>query len=127
MCLCKTHWLPKISMKPIQVYKQFLYMELYAKWTEDKEEYLVTPFQQTRHNVGDTIIAKDSWVKGVFADEISSEGVHAYIAHPCTEQMILDGKWRFFWYICEIPPYTPYWIGKHGDIAASKMIIKERL
>ncbi|MBO7079102.1 MAG: hypothetical protein J6W64_04770 [Bacilli bacterium] len=117
MCLAKTHRLPKISRKPIQVYKLFCKKE---------DNILCTPVVHYKCKLGDTIKASHSWIRSLFAGEITSDGVHAFI---------IAGEYCFnlayFYsadvYLCEIPPYTPYWIGENYDIAASKMIIKEKL
>ena len=114
MCLTKTHRLPKISRKPIQVYKAF-------NLIGDK---LITPYQKQVCNIGETIKAKHSWFKGILKNKIEGEGVHAYTVNIHT--FSLQCYYRVF-YICEIPPFTPYWIGDCYDIAASKMIIKEKV
>ena len=121
MCLYKTHWLPKISRKPIQVYKVF---------EPIIDGCLITPFQKYSYYVGETIKAKHSWLKGIFKYEIDGEGIHAYRDKESVENFIdcyLPFYRKLYVHICEIPPFTPYWIGDWGDIAASKMIIKERV
>ena len=120
MCLYKTHWLPKISRKPIQVYKVL----------KRSHGRLVTPYQEQSCKIGETIKAKNSWLKGILTNVIGEEGVHAYGDKESVENFIdcyLTFYRKLYVHICEIPPYTPYWIGKFGDIAASKMIIKEKL
>lgn len=116
MCLVKTHRLPKISRKPIQVYKVFKPIGC----------SLLTPYQKYACNVGDTIKAENSWIKGIFKNEIEGEGVHAFIIGIvafATANQYFDT----YVYLCEIPPFTPYWQGDCDDIAASKMIIKEKV
>ena len=116
MCLIKTHRFPKISRKPIQVYKVL-------RLEGDK---LITPYQKQLCQVGKTIKAKHSWLKGIFKDKIKGEGVHAYIIDAFA--FTVSGHYiNHYVYPCEIPPFTPYWVGQSGDIAASKMIIKERV
>ena len=116
MCLTKTHRLPKISRKPIQVYKVL-------RLEGDK---LITPYQKQLCQVGKTIKAKHSWLKGIFKDKIKGEGVHAYIVDAFA--FTVSGHYiNHYVYPCEIPPFTPYWVGQSSDIAASKMIIKERV
>ena len=111
MCLYKTHRFPKISRKPIQVYKRFGLIG----------DELITPYQKQVCKVGETIKAKHSWLKGIFKDKIKGEGVHA-------NTNIVMTKLHIGWvYLCEIPPFTPYWVGIDFDIAASKMVIKERV
>lgn len=120
MCLYKTHWLPKISMKPIQVYKVL----------KHSHGRLVTPFKEQSCKIGETIKAKNSWLKGIFKYEIEGEGIHSYRDKESVENFIdcyLPFYRKLYVHICEIPPFTPYWIGDRGDIAASKMIIKERV
>jgi len=121
MCLYKTHWLPKISMKPIQVYKVF---------EPIVDGWLITPFQKYSCDVGETIKAKHSWLKGIFKYEIGGEGIHAFKDKGSAEEFICAHYYlntEMLIHLCEIPPLTPYWIGDRGDIAASKMIIKEKL
>ena len=116
MCLTKTHRFPKISRKPIKVYKVF----------EHNFDRLVTPYRLQAYKVGETIKAKHSWLKGIFKDKIKGEGVHAYIIDAFA--FTVSGHYiNHYVYPCEIPPFTPYWVGQSGDIAASKMIIKERV
>jgi hypothetical protein len=90
---------------------------------------LSTPFRGQLCKVGDTINAKHSWLECIFKNEIGAEGVHAYRDKESAEKFIDD--YRHFFrklnvHLCEIPPFTPYWFGKFGDIAASKMIIKKK-
>ena len=117
MCLTKTHRLPKISRKPIQVYKVL-------RLEGDK---LITPYQKQLCQVGKTIKAKHSWLKGIFKNEIEGEGVHAYEYKDTAEATTYLFDYPVVVCLCEIPPFTPYWIGNLEDIAASKMIIKERV
>ena len=117
MCLTKTHRLPKISRKPIQVYKVF----------EHNFDRLVTPYKRQLCKVGETIKAKHSWLKGIFKDEIWGEGVHAYVYKDTAEDETYLFSSDVVVHLCEIPPFTPYWIGENDEIAASKMIIKERV
>ena len=117
MCLYKTHMFPKISRKPIQVYKVF-------RLEGDK---LITPYQEQSCKVGETIKAKYSWIKGVLKNKIEGEGVHAFVS-KCDADCLAVFGWFYRVYLCEIPPFTPYWIDDDDDeIAASKMIIKKEV
>lgn len=119
MCLIKTHRLPKISRKPIQVYKRFFNYHT---------NILITPYQGLCCKPGDIIKARNSWVKGIFTNEIEGEGVHAFKDYPTEIELAFIAMADVDdYYVCEIPPYTPYWIGDNRDIAASKMKIIKRL
>ena len=117
MCMFKTHRFPKISREPIQVYKLFC---------EKDDNILCTPAVHYKCKLGDTIKASHSWIRSLFANRITGDGVHAFINNGAYCYRFA----RFYGadvYLCEIPPYTPYWIGEDYDIAASKMIIKEKV
>ena len=116
MCLIKTHRLPKISRKPIQVYKVF-------RLEGDK---LITFYREQVYQLGETINSKHSWFKGIFKNEIYGEGVHAFV-YKCDADWLAFRNGFYYVYLCEIPPFTPYWVGVWDDIAASKMIIKEKV
>lgn len=122
MCLDKSHWFPKISRKPIKVYKIF----------NEYNGELHTPYQGYICKCGDTIKAAKSWISGLLTMYIGGEGVHAYSMcsmHALREMDIITDNEDIdaALYVCEIPPFTPYWIGNYGDIAASKMIVKKRI
>ena len=116
MCLTKTHWLPKISRKPIQVYKIFY---------NPIDNELITPYQRQIYEVGETIKSKNSWIKGIFKNEIEAEGVHAFI-RDIVAFVTAREYFDTYVYLCEIHPFTPYWQGDCSNIAASKMIIKKK-
>lgn len=109
MCLYKQHWFPKISRKPITVYK-------YCYTLSNNK--IQTCVQNETYFIGDTIKNRYPWLFGLFSSTIGGIGVHAFINAP-----IWKGEGNKGWYICEIPPYTPYWIGLNKDIAASKIKI----
>ena len=110
MCLYKTHRFPKISVKPIKVYK--ILHEVYS--FEKRRIFFRTPFRGTEVKVGETIKARRWWFMGIFRNIIEGEGVHAY-----------TDKWKAN-FEAEIPPFTPYWYGEDNEIAASRMkIIRE--
>ena len=118
MCLTKIHRLPKISNKPITVYKTLI--PLY-------EDHFQTPYQSCKVCIGDTIKAREAWWKGIFKERIEGEGVHAHTN-------VVSAKGDYFVRYgsdiiveAEIPPYTPYWVGRMGDIASSKMKIIKML
>ena len=110
MCLIKIHRFPKISSKPITVYKVLIPLN----------RIFITPCQSCKVYIGDTIKARKAWWKGVFKEGIEGEGVHAYVSIDNAKENIYGNDVIAE---VEIPPYTPYWIGKAGDMAASKMKI----
>ena len=114
MCLFKTHRLPKISRKPIQCYKIFNVCC----------GILNTPHLCVPCQIGDTIEARDCWIKGIFNEELTSEVVHAI----CEKHRAVFRKdLGQCICLCEIPPFTPYWYGTYDEIAASKIKIIKRL
>lgn len=110
MCLIKTHRFPKRSNKSITVFKELFIIN--GKYR--------TPFIDLEVNIGDTIKAKKHWFWGIFKKTITSEGVHAYSILTQRESC-LKPFFRIVYIEAEIPPHTPYWIGKHGNIAASEL------
>lgn len=111
MCLYKTHLFPKRSNNPIKVYKNVIIVN--GKYR--------TPFIDLEVNIGDTIKAKKHWFWGIFKTTIKSEGVHANRI-PMSISTNFVSSWAEVVIIeAEIPPHVPYWIGKDGDIAASKI------
>lgn len=114
MCLIKTHRFPKISRKPIIVYKRFI---------ELGNNQLQTPCIGLLCKCGSVIKSSDHWYKGIFKHTIGREGVHAYVIK---DYFLPYNPSNHKLYICEIPPYTPYWIGAYDEIAASKMKIIEK-
>lgn len=127
MCLYKKHLFPKISWKPITVYKVFL---------EDLTEHTIyTPFEC--HKVsGNVIKAKYLSIPELtIEDFIQGCGVHAYLS---LEEAKSNGSLFSFHridghptstevYECTIPPFTFYWEGKDGDIAARKIKIRKKI
>lgn len=76
MCVYTKDWFPKISRKPIKVYKILERNEIFG---------LVTPFIQQRVEIGKPIKAKIPWHRyDIHVDPymimyiIAAEGVHAY-------------------------------------------------
>jgi hypothetical protein len=120
MCLDKTHVFPKISRKPITVYKIFA-----ERGKRPKK--LITPFTGYSYKIGDTIKAIKPWYYGILPCCIEEEGVHAYCSKPTELDISIESRRKRGYYICEIPPFTPYWIGNFDQIAASKMKIIKRL
>lgn len=114
MCLCKSHRFPRISYKTITVYKVL-------EKIVDKIMYR-TPVIGTPVYLNDIIKAKDCWIKGIFKYKIEKEGVHAFKTYPEAYKRVVTRSYLIVAKV-EIPPFTPYWIGKKGDIAASKMKI----
>lgn len=111
MCLIKNHKFPKISFKPIKVFK-LVYV---------KDGIYRSYFMQCPIYLGQSLRSKKHWIKGIFAENITSEGVHAYLEKPkCRcwfNTRVLEA---------EIPPFTPYWIGWDNEVAAAKLrIIRE--
>ena len=120
MCLYKTHAFPKISRKPIIVYKIFA-----ERGKRPKK--LITPFTGYSYKIGDTIKAIKPWYYGIMRFGIDEEGVHAYYYKPTERDIVRELRRKRGYYVCKIPPFTPYWIGTFGEIAASKMKIIKRL
>lgn len=120
MCLYKKHWFPKISRKPITVYKY-----CYTLPNNKIQTYV----QNKTYFIGDTIKNRYPWLLGLFSSTIGGIGVHAFVDAPTAyviETSILKVNGNKDWYVCEIPPYTPYWIGLNKDIAASRIKIIEK-
>lgn len=81
----------------------------------------VTPFEQevvVFHKGRAELKASEPRYKNLFCRRIEGRGVHAFINKRKSTP-------RDFLYIfeAEIPPFTTYWIGEDGDIAASRLII----
>lgn len=124
MCLYKTHRFPKISTKPIKCYKVVEYLG---------DNNYESEFMGYRFKLGDTIKSARHWLFAIFNDELTDEVVHAYTF--CLETKIDHGfafcietneTWIETWIECEIPPFTPYWIGRLGNIGAARIkTIKE--
>lgn len=132
MCLYKKHWLPKISCKPKYVYKVVYY-------TKSKEKTVMhSAFKGTVIEPDKLMKASKSWIRSLFTDKITVEGIHAYKSKSkaITIEECLD---LFGWFPVYsntrqefmgfsivnaiIPPYTFYWEDKSDEIAATKMII----
>lgn len=112
MCLIKNHRFPKISFKPIKVFK-LVYSQngIYYSW-----------FMQCPIYLGKSLRSKKHWIKGIFAENITSEGVHAYLEKPQCGNYYINTRVLE----AEIPPFTPYWIGWDNEVAAAKLrIIRE--
>lgn len=125
MCLVKTHELPKISKDEIKVYKVLL----------SNSCDLITPWM--KEQVKDMKLeAKHPYTDAVSKPTIEGEGVHAY-ANPkkaLAEWLYLNYHFGGTGmtpkiYKAIIPPKTPYWEGQKedGDIAATKLLIKEEI
>ena len=117
MCLIKLRKFPKISFKPIKVYKVFY----------EQENGYYTPYVFTGPlKTGDTIKAKCNIFGGFyrifFGECIDTEGVHAF-----TSKIFAEAKFRNFSKTaileCIIPRFTLYWYGSEGEIAARKIKI----
>lgn len=127
MCLHKKHILPKISWKPITVYKIFL--------EHITEHTLYTPYEAYKVS-GNVIKAKYLSIPELtIEDSIEGCGVHAYQslegAKP-NKSLLLDYHIKGYTtstevYECTIPPFTFYWEGKDGDIAARKIKIGKKI
>ena len=117
MCLYKTHRLPKISRKPIQCYKIF-------NVVESKNFKLSTGVYDYLCNIGDTIKSEYCWIRGIFKSNLEGEVVHAYKSKTNANMYCWVDQCVC---LCEIPPFTFYWYGKYGEIAASKIKIIKRL
>ena len=117
MCLIKLRKFPKISFKPIKVYKTFYELEngYYTPYV------LKGPFK-----TGDTIKSKcnifRSFYRIFFGRCIDTEGVHAF-----TSKIFAEAKFCHFSKTaileCIIPRCTLYWYGTEGEIAARKIKI----
>ena len=117
MCLIKTHIFPKLSSKPIKVWKVV---------DTSCNSYYRAPYERTAYTSNIVKCStKCAIIKGVFKNVIKGEGVHAYISryNAFNSECYLYSRHRKV-IEAEIPPFTPYWIGKYGDIAATKMILK---
>jgi hypothetical protein len=62
------------------------------------------------------------WLRGLFGRYIKDQGVHSYIP-SVSDKLCLYSRERIL--KAEIPPFTPYWIGKLNDIASARLIIYE--
>ena len=113
MCLVKTHKFPKISFRPIIVYKVLI----------KSKGVLTTPYQEEVVRLGETMKACKMWNLAISNKYIRGEGVHAFVdLEHAKQECFLYG--RIF--ITKIPAFTFYWEGFFGDIAAKRMkIIKE--
>lgn len=135
MCLIKLHRFPKISFKPIEVYKVFLcndgdYTNNYrACLTKEliREVGFYTPFAgygPVSIKSGTIVESKCSLLKGFynifFGKSIGKEGVHAYTCEDSAKKFWFDG---FTIVKCVIPKFTLYWYGKDNEIAARKIQI----
>ena len=127
MCLHKKHILPKISWKPITVYKMF--------FEEIDGDSLYTPYQDYKVS-GIIIRAKYlSIFELTLEDSINGCGVHAYkdlvtakwIAEVWSPRVIDNKLCAVAIYECTIPPFTFYWEGKDEDIAARKLKIEKKI
>lgn len=114
MCLIATHFFPKISFKPIKVYKVV---------TKDKNGKLSTAF------VHSDLLKR---AKGVFFLPertptrlyIGKGMIHAFATKEKAILALYD--YRMFndnmkLITAYIPPFTRYYIGKYGDICAKRM------
>ena len=117
MCLIKLRKFPKISFKPIKVYKVFY----------EQEDGYYTPYLfKGPLKTGDTIKSKcnifRSFYRIFFGECIDKEAVHAF-----TTKTFAEAKFRNFSKTaileCIIPRFTLYWYGTEGEIAARKIQI----
>ena len=117
MCLIKLHRFPKISFKPVKVYKVF--------YNYEGDGYYTPYLFEGPLKTGDTIKAKcnifTNFYRIFFGEFIDKEVVHAFISKtiaierfPFTRAVVLE---------CIIPKFTLYWYGTEGEIAARKMEI----
>lgn len=127
MCLHKKHILPKISWKPITVYK--------VLFEEIDGDSLYTPYQDYKVS-GIIIRAKYlSIFELTLEDSINGCGVHACkdlatakeISERWLPRVIDNKRFAVAIYECTIPPFTFYWEGKDGDIAARRIKIGEKI
>ena len=116
MCLIKKRRLPKISRKPITVYKII----------ERYNNFYMTPVREEYINLNSTLKAKDTSIYEMYCSSvIKGCGVHAYINLEKAQE-VMETYYRRFHYIilkCVIPPNTYFWEGKGGDIAARELEI----
>ena len=131
MCLYKTHLLPKFSFKKKVIYKVVAeYSDLSWK----------TPFLRTKIKEGMVLKASQNWLFNPFLYFVNGEGVHGYLTYKraVEEKERLDRffftrdshfnlNFNFIVIQCEIPSFTFYWNGLKGEIAATKMIIKDKV
>lgn len=117
MCLIKLHRFPKISFKPVKVYKVF--------YKEEDGGYYTPYLFEGPLKIGDSINAKCNifinFYRIFFGKFIDKEGVHAFTSKtiaierfPFTRAVVLE---------CIIPRFTLYWYGEEGEIAARKIQI----
>lgn len=127
MCMFKKHFLPKISSKPVEVYKILLKMRYSGE--------LVTPYMRDVVEEGETMEADAHWLTEFLSFMANNTIVHAYeTVSKATDnsylmRLNLDSRsvGSVCIFKCEIPPYTPYWHGEHGEIGATKMKIIEEV
>lgn len=129
MCLNRKNWLPKFSIKPIQVYKILLQNPGTSK--------CLTPAMLEEVELGMTILAKKKWYGLILfpTTPIEGEAVHAitdpdsYLANYYLPQASL--KYISLKYLiveATIPPLTPYWIDKNmEEICSTKLIITDKI
>ena len=123
MCLRKTHKLPKISEEKIEVYKLLL----------STGNDLITPWR--KEQVKDMKLeAAHSYIDTVDKPTIEGEGVHAYVdydtaAHDWVHLVMCYRRVGMIpkIYLATIPPKTPYWEGRRGEIAATELLIEEAM
>lgn len=123
MCLTKLRKLPKISFKPITVYKAFD-----VKIIKDSNtEYigLMSPYFGEKYNKeGDVIkVKKFELIEMLLCDTISGCGVHAYDDINCIKWNNIAISHNFALVKCTIPKFTLYWEGRNNEIAARKIKI----
>lgn len=117
MWLYATHTQPKVSNKPIKVYKVL---------RETRYGFLETPYQGkvvTFTNGIAKLKATQTWDETADGRIIGACGVHAFTdksgaVKECS--LLLE---EVFVYEAKIPPFTPYWTGIDCDIAATELII----
>lgn len=118
MCLIKLHRFPRISFKPVKVYKVFY---------KEEDGYYYTPYLfEGPLKIGDTIKAKCNIFRNfyrIFIGEfIEKEGVHAFTTKISAEKRFCNFS-KIVILECVIPRFTLYWYGTEDEIAARKMEI----
>lgn len=113
MCLYKKHKWPKIAWKPIKVYKE---LEISASGS------LRTPIMREPVELNKPIKAYKHWIHGINTKKIKAEGVHAYIGEGSACNTLYTVMFE-----AVIPRFSLYWLGRKGEIAATKMIVTRKV
>lgn len=113
MCLITSQKRGKVALKPIKVYKKLNKMQ---------DGKYVTPSIDAP--VSDEVIAgkkpfvAEGKLEKVTTTSITRGVIHCYKRRPSCGDNVFE---------CEIPVGATYWVGNDGDIAASRIVIKEKL